>query len=151
MASSHDKGNALEEAVRAIETAILRSTPTLDQNTFTFESRKLVAVAGVRHEIDVYARVAISTGYNAVFIFECKNLKKAVGKNDIIIFSEKIDAVRAQKFFLLQNHSPETLRLNQSKIRASNCSSPMSTTSTKLPLPLIFITYCRTPVSRLRQ
>jgi hypothetical protein len=41
--------------------------------------------------------------YQSVFIFECKNWEKAVGKNEIIVFSEKINAVRAQKGFFVAN------------------------------------------------
>lgn len=96
-----DKGNALEFAVRAIETTILQSSPNLRENTFTIESKKRITVGGVNHEIDVYVEVDLGKGYKAIFIFECKNWEEAVGKNEIIIFSEKIDAVQAQQGFFV--------------------------------------------------
>lgn len=36
-----------------------------------------------------------------MFIFECKNWQDAVGKNEIIIFFEKIDAAQAQRGFFV--------------------------------------------------
>ena len=89
MTLSIEKGKALEFAVRAIETAILRSSPALRENTFMIESRKVVIVGGVRHEIDVHVQVDLGKGYKATFVFECKNWQEAVGKNEIIIFSEE--------------------------------------------------------------
>lgn len=101
-----DKGNALERAVRAIETVILHSTPSLRENTFKIESKKIVSINGVRHEIDVYVEVDLGSGYKSVFIFECKNWEAAVGKNEIIVFSEKIKAVQAQKgFFVAKSYT----------------------------------------------
>ena len=108
MSSAQDKGNILEIAVQAIETAILRSSPTLKDNTFTIESKKRVSVSGVRHEIDLYVKFDLGPSYNPVFIFECKNLREAVSKNDIIVFSEKIDATQAQKgFFVAKSFSSD--------------------------------------------
>lgn len=97
------KGNALEAAVRAIEETILQSSPSLREGTFTIESKKLVTVAGVRHEIDLYVEVDLSREYRAIFIFECKNWRDSVGKNEVIIFSEKIKAVAAQRGFFIAN------------------------------------------------
>jgi hypothetical protein len=92
---SNQKGNVLESAVLAIEQAILRSVPTAAGQNQTIESRKLVNVDGVRHEIDVYVTVNFAHGYCAIFIFECKNWAQPVGKNEIIVFSEKIAAIGA--------------------------------------------------------
>ena len=61
----------------------------------------MVEVAGVRHEIDVYVTIDVAQGYRSVFIFECKNWKDPVGKNEIIIFSEKIDACQAQRGYFV--------------------------------------------------
>ena len=102
------KGNALEDAVRGIETAILRSSPSLQESTFKIESKRIFVIAGVRHEIDVYVEVDLGKGYKSIFIFECKNWEDAVGKNDIIIFSEKIDALQAQRgFFVAKSYSKD--------------------------------------------
>ena len=89
MDSPHNKGDALENAVAAIEEVILRSSVGRKP---IIEKKKIIVVNGVRHEIDVYVTADLAPGYKSIFIFECKNWKEAVGKNEIIIFSEKIDA-----------------------------------------------------------
>ena len=45
--------------------------------------------------------IDVGGGYNSFFIFECKNWQEAVGKNEIIVFSEKADAVQAQGGFFV--------------------------------------------------
>lgn len=101
-----EKGNLLEDAVHAIEAVILKSSPSLRENTFTIESKRRIGVDGVRHEIDLHVEVDLGKGYKSVFIFECKNQEEAVSKNDIIIFSEKIKASRAQQgFFVAKSYS----------------------------------------------
>lgn len=92
-----EKGHALEIAVHAIESVILESSPSLRGQPFEIERRKILTVDDVRHEIDVYARVGAATGYESIFIFECKNWEAPVSKNEIIIFSEKIDVAVAQR------------------------------------------------------
>ena len=96
METSLQIGDELESTVHLIETAILKRSPSLKENTFKIEAKKIISVEGVRHEIDVYVEVDLGKGYKAIFIFECKNWQGKVGKNDIIIFSEKIDATQAQ-------------------------------------------------------
>jgi hypothetical protein len=100
MSDAHDKGNALEIAVRAIESAILKSFPAYTDKTFRIESKTIVVDEGVRHEIDIWVAVDLGKAYAAIFIFECKNTQEKVNKNDIIIFAEKIRTVAAQKGFL---------------------------------------------------
>jgi hypothetical protein len=89
-------GNALESAVAAIEHHILNTSPSLREKTFLIESKKILLVDGVHHEIDVFVTIDLGEGYESVFIFECKNWKDAVGKNEIIIFEKKIEIARAQ-------------------------------------------------------
>jgi hypothetical protein len=84
------KGDVLESAVKAIEQSILRNAPNAADRNFTIECKKLIGVGDVRHEIDVYVTVHFAPKYDAVFIFECKNWVDPVGKNEIIICSEKI-------------------------------------------------------------
>jgi hypothetical protein len=96
-----EKGNELENAVKAIEHVILQSSPSLEKASFLIESKKIVVIEGVRHEIDVWVEIDHGKGYKSIFIFECKNWKDSVGKNEIIIFSEKIDAVQAQCGFFV--------------------------------------------------
>jgi len=95
MTTPLEKGNALEAAVLAIEELILRVSPNVKEKTYLIESKKIVSVGGVRHEIDIFVTFELGPGYKPVFIFECKNWKEAVGKNEIIIFSKKIDISHA--------------------------------------------------------
>jgi len=80
---------------------ILESSPVLREQSFTIETRKRVAVGGVHHEIDIVVTATLAKGYTSLFIFECKNWEAAVGKNEIIVFSEKIDAVSAQRGYFV--------------------------------------------------
>lgn len=107
MTTSSERGEILEAAVRAIETVILKESPALREDTFVIESRKIVSVAGVRHELDLFVTVDHGHDYKAVFIFECKNWSSSpVGKNEIIVFSEKIRAVQAQRgFFVAKSYT----------------------------------------------
>lgn len=70
--------------------------------------RKRIKVGGVHHEIDIYVTVEVASGYTAIFIFECKNWEDAVGKNEVIIFAEKIDAASAQRgFFVAKSYTKD--------------------------------------------
>lgn len=101
MAEAYDKGNALELAVRAIEIAILCASPSYNEKTFRIDSKRKILVDGVHHEIDIWVSVDLGDGYTAIFIFECKNWQEKVGKNEIIIFTEKIRSAQAQKGFFV--------------------------------------------------
>src|SRR4051812_9441896 len=97
-----EKGRELERAVHAIEAVILESSPALRERPFTIKARKILVVGGVRHEIDIFVTVDVAKGYTATFIFECKNWDAVVvGKNEIIVFSEKIDAATAQRGYFV--------------------------------------------------
>lgn len=98
---SSEKGNALEEAVTAIEGHILNTSPALREKPFLIESKKIIAVEGVHHEIDIFVTIDLGDGYKSIFIFECKNWEEAVGKNEIIIFAEKVAAAQAQLGFFV--------------------------------------------------
>jgi hypothetical protein len=101
LTTPHQKGNALEAVVVAIEGLILRTSPSVKEKSYRIESKKIINVGGVHHEIDVFVTFELGPGYNSVYIFECKNWKEAVGKNEIIIFAEKIEAARAQRGFFV--------------------------------------------------
>jgi hypothetical protein len=96
-----EKGDALELAVQAIESSILKASPSYQEKTFTIEGKKIVTVADVRHEVDIWVSVDLGEGYTALFIFECKNWEESVGKNEIIVFAEKIRALQAQRGFFV--------------------------------------------------
>jgi hypothetical protein len=52
--TSVQKGNVLESAVRAIETAILRQSPGYSEKTFRIEPKKRIRTRdGVPYEIDI--------------------------------------------------------------------------------------------------
>jgi hypothetical protein len=93
--TAQQKGNALEQAVKFIENSILNQVPSAAGQKFTIENKKLIKVNNVPHEIDVHVTVHFVAGYEATFVFECKNWARPVGKNEIIIFSEKIQAIGA--------------------------------------------------------
>ena len=90
-----EKGDALHHAVLAIEQHILHTSPALKDKNFKIEDKKIIKVDGVHHEIDIYVSVESAPGYSAVYIFECKNWKDAVGKTEIIDFIEKINCANA--------------------------------------------------------
>jgi len=99
----HQKGIHLEDAVRLIEQTILNSKPGLKDFPFSIETRKIFVADGVRHEIDVYVEIDLGHGYKSLFIFECKNWEDPVGKNELIIFSEKLKITNAQKGYFAAN------------------------------------------------
>lgn len=101
MATPNHKGRSLEDAVHAIEEAILATSPELRDRQFRIQPRKIVRVKGVRSEIDLHVTVPGPKGYDAVFIFECKNWKKRVGKNPIIVLKKKIEVFTAQRAFII--------------------------------------------------
>lgn len=96
-----EKGNQLEDAVRKIETAILRSCPSYSEATFEIESKKVFVVQGVRHEVDICVTARPAPSYDARFLFECKNREEKVSKNDIIVFSEKVKVCQAARGFFV--------------------------------------------------
>jgi hypothetical protein len=108
--AASQKGYSLEEAVSLIEQTILHNNPATKDAVVTIEPRKIVQADGVRYEIDLYIIIDFGNNYKSAFIFECKNWERAVGKNSIIVFSEKINAVHAQKgFFVARSFSKDAL------------------------------------------
>ena len=99
------KGNQLEKAVQRIEQTILDQNPMLKGVNYSIETKKVEIIDGVKHEIDVFVRFNLGDGYDSVFLFECKNWSREnIGKNEIIIFSEKIKAFNAQRgYFVAKN------------------------------------------------
>ena len=113
MDTPQDKGDALENAVAAIEEVILQSSAGTGRKPIV-EKKKIIVVNEVRHEIDVYVTADLAPGYKPIFIFECKNWKEAVNKNEIIIFSEKIDVSRATSgCFVAKSYTSDAV--NQAK------------------------------------
>lgn len=95
------KGDALERAVQLLETVILGTNASTREATVTIKPKKIIDDNGVKHEIDIYITVDPGNGYESIYIFECKNWEQKVGKNEIIVLSEKIDVIRATKGFFV--------------------------------------------------
>src|ERR1700731_4097776 len=95
------KGNALEEAARLIEQTIFHNNPATKEAVITIETKKTIVVDGVRHEIDLFITIDYGIAGKEIYIFECKNWVKGVGKNPIINFSEKIKVTHAQKGYFI--------------------------------------------------
>jgi hypothetical protein len=115
VATPKEKGDSLEAAVSTIETHILSTTPALREKTFLIESKKIIDVGGVHHEIDIFVTIDLDNGYKSIFIFECKNWRKPVGKNEVIVLSEKIDACQAQRGFLVSKSFTKDARSQAEK------------------------------------
>jgi hypothetical protein len=98
---SNVKGRVLEDAVALIEKTILATDPDLSNRNIRIDARKVVVEKGVRHEIDLWVELGADHGYAALFIFECKNWIDKVGKTEVIVLSEKIRAVQAQRGYLV--------------------------------------------------
>jgi hypothetical protein len=110
MSTPAEKGDALERAVRAIEETILRSFPGYSESAFRIEGKKILVVSGVHHEIDLYVTVSLGPGYDAIFIFECKNWQEKIGKNEIIVFAEKVKVANAQRgFFVAKSYTADAI------------------------------------------
>src|SRR5436190_15963503 len=95
------KGRALERAVKFIQSTILQSNSRLRGTSFAIESNKLLLVSGVRHEIDVLVTTPPDSDYQASWIFECKNWKKVVGKNEVLILAKKVAAIGTNRGFIV--------------------------------------------------
>jgi hypothetical protein len=101
-ASRKKKGDTLEQAVRAIELAILQQSPGYNEKTVRIEGNKrFKSSAGVPHEVDIWVTVELATGYDATFIFECKNWKRKVVKKEAADFARKVEDAKAQRGFLV--------------------------------------------------
>lgn len=110
-------------------------------NTFRISSNRVFIVDGVRHEVDVHVEVEIADGYNSVFLFECKNWEDKVGKNEIIVFSEKIHCLQAQKgFFVAKSFTSDALAQAKKDARIQ-----LLVVSERQPVPLPFDFFFVTP------
>lgn len=108
--TSLEKGNRLEQAVRRIETSIIQSVPGYSEAKFQIESKKIITVAGVRHEFDLWVKAQIAAGYESNFVFECRNREEKASKNDIIVFAEKVKVANAAKgFFIAKSFTQDAL------------------------------------------
>lgn len=100
-AKNHEKGKSLERAVRLIQEAVLKSDPKLAGIDFSIETNKIVKVADVRHEIDVFVKTLPGSSYESTWIFECKNWSQPVDKDQVVCLAEKVKVIGAAKGFLV--------------------------------------------------
>jgi hypothetical protein len=108
MLTAQERGELLEQGVRAIERHLLAVEGNVKDSDLAIETRKIIVHQGVKHEIDVHVTVSNARGYDAVFVFECKNWKDKVDKNEIVIFSEKIKVATAQRgFFVARDYTAD--------------------------------------------
>jgi len=96
-----EKGHALEQSVKIIQESILESDPKLKGVEFSIETNKIVVKEGVRHEIDVLVKTLPGSRYESINIFECKNWKTPVGKNEVVILADKVNALEATRGWLV--------------------------------------------------
>jgi restriction endonuclease len=130
-----EKGDALQQAAHAIEEHILRTSPALREKTLLIEDKKVVCVGGVHHEIDIFVTVNVAPGYRAIYIFECKNWKKAIGKKEIVDFSEKIDAVNAAHGYFIAKSFTKDARAQARKDARVTVLVATERDPTNVPIP----------------
>ncbi len=99
--TARKKGDALEYAVRRIEETVLAHHPHFKDCDVTIESKKILVIQGVRHEIDVFVTINPRSNYPAQHIIECKNWKDPVGTAEIASLAIKREAVRASSASLI--------------------------------------------------
>lgn len=87
--------------MKFIQRAILDTEPSLRGTQFTIETNQHFTINGVRHEVDVLVKTLPASPYESVWIFECKNWKRTVGKNEPIVLAEKVKALRANRGFFV--------------------------------------------------
>lgn len=90
-------GRELEEAVAPVVAAILGDS-ALGMRQFKVEPNKVVKPRGVPHEIDVY--VTEEPG-GEIYLFECKNQKRSVDANVVMLLKRKIDLIGAARGFIV--------------------------------------------------
>ncbi len=140
------KGDTLEEAVQLIESYILGTNPATKEAIVTIEPKKIVVVKGVKHEIDIYISIDYGKGYKAYFIFECKNWKKKVGKDEIIVFSKKIDVVHAQKGYFIAKSFTRDAKAQAEQDDRIELLTATEELDTSLPLIADFHILCNTVI-----
>ncbi len=91
------KGKQLEEATAPLVAAILAGSD-LGLRQFKIESNKIVQPHGVPHEIDIF--VTEEPG-GQIYLFECKNEQRAVGKEAVVLLKANMNLVGAARGFIV--------------------------------------------------
>jgi Restriction endonuclease len=143
--TSLEKGDALHHAVLAIERHILHTAPHLKDKNFTIQDKKIINAAGVHHEIDIFVSVESAPGYSAVYIFECKNWRDAVGKTEIIDFIEKIHCATATHGYFVAKSFTKDAYAQAEKSSRLTLLVATENDPTGLPIPGEFHTVASVP------
>lgn len=108
--NNNEKGNLLEDIVESIERFILEENPSIKENNLTIERRKRIRLDEVLHEYDLFVKIDIGSSYDSIYVFECKNWEASIDKNEIVIFSEKVNVINAAKgFFIAKSFSKDAI------------------------------------------
>ena len=141
MNRNKQKGDLLENAVMLIEQTVLSNSTGLDRASFRILRNQIRIVDGVRHEIDLVVEINHEHEYNSLFIFECKNTKRPVGKSAIIDFTEKVRALSAQKGFFVSKayskHAKAQASLNDRLVLLDAKEYPIE--HTRIPIHLHYL------------
>lgn len=90
-------GTNLEAAAEAIERLILTHRTDLAGEEIVVIPRKREIINGVLHEFDLW----VSVGDTELYLVECKDWNTAVGKNEVIIFTEKLRVTKANGGYMV--------------------------------------------------
>ena len=96
MDKASEKGRALENATRSIHELLLRKNGLTDE-TVVIEPNYQFKAGGARNEIDILVRINPDSPNERRQLFECKNRKTKVSKNDIIILADKVRRLKGEK------------------------------------------------------
>ena len=119
----------MEKAVSLIQETLLENDPNLKGGEFTIELNKRVTVGKTRHEVDVYVVTRPGTSYEAIVLFECKDWKKPVSKNEVMHLKEKVELMGAARGVLVApalTRDAEALLSEYRRIQYRRCSEDIT-------------------------
>lgn len=82
--------------------------------------------------------VELASAYNAIFIFECKNIQEKVDKNDIVVFTEKIKVAGAQTGFFVARSFTADAEVQAAKEPRIQCLRVADLPTADIPVPMAF-------------
>jgi Restriction endonuclease len=127
---THEKGLHLETKVAELLKSVFEYNHKLKTADFDIKLRHTAHVMGVPYEIDVWIETQkSSTPHHSLFVYECKNWKDPVGKAEVSLLADKVDAVGATRGFLVAHrfteHARQLVKL-KSRIQLLECSEEFS-------------------------
>ena len=97
--NSVEKGTALENVVQLLEETL--NNRGQDGSKRKVEVRKHLTVDEAKYEIDVWVEEFHPIYGNQIYIYECKNWKKPVGRRELADFEQKIRISGAARGFFV--------------------------------------------------